>query len=406
MAWRRFRRDAIFVLIALLVVVIGGTLLLMGVTRQVLHPNPQAIQSVTHTEPSPKWSAAVDRTRRIVRTALTEQNLPGLAVAVVAGGELVWTEGFGWADIAARVPVTPDTRFRIGTASTALTSAAAGVLLEKGRLKLDDEIQNLVPQFPKKQWPVTLRHLMAHVGGIGTDGGTEGPLFRQRCGTPVDAIAPIAQGPLLFEPGTQFRQSNYGWILVSAAVEAGASQPFLTFMKEQVFQPTGMNNSGAESATEENPERVGEPAEDAPLVTLLRDVILKPLGMGGAKSKQPTDPATVYFPGFGSDPLVRYGLHVMPPHNLSCYAGSMAFLSTASDMARFGLALNNGKLLQPDTVRLLQTSQRLTSGEETGYGLGWKLDTVTLNGSPAQVAGHDGELLGRRVVSFRLCPNT
>jgi serine beta-lactamase-like protein LACTB, mitochondrial len=177
-------------------------------------------------------------------------------------------------------------------------------------------------------------------------------------------------------------------------------------MKEQVFQPTGMNNSGAESATEENPERVGEPAEDAPLVTLLRDVILKPLGMGGANSKQPTDPATVYFPGFGSDPLVRYGLHVMPPHNLSCYAGSMAFLSTASDMARFGLALNNGKLLQPDTVRLLQTSQRLTSGEETGYGLGWKLDTVTLNGSPAQVASHDGELLGRRVVSLRLFPNT
>ncbi len=70
---------------------------------------------------------------------LTEQNLPGLSVAVGAGGDIVWAEGFGWADLEKRVPVAPETRFRIGTASTALTSAAVGLLLEKGRLKLDDD---------------------------------------------------------------------------------------------------------------------------------------------------------------------------------------------------------------------------------------------------------------------------
>jgi len=399
---RRSWLGWILVPIGPLVVAIAGMWLFISLTRPVLHPNPQAIPSVTHADPSPQWSEAVDRARRIIRAGLAEQNLPGLSVAVGVGGDLVWAEGFGWADIKTRVPVTPDTRFRIGTASTVLTSAAVGVLLERGRLTLDDEIQTYVPQFGKKQWSLTLRQLMGHVGGVGTDAGDEGSLFRQRCERPVEALPHFADDALLFEPGTQYRHSKYGWILVSAAVEAAADQPFLTFMGQQIFQPLGMDKTGAESASEENPERVGEPAEDAPFLTFIRQVILEPLGIGDTKAKPATDPATVYFPGFGYDPLVRYGLHLMRPHNLSCYAGSMAFLSTSPDLVRFGLAINGGRLLRPATVQLLQTSQQLTSGQETGYGLGWDLDTVTLAGKPTQAAGHDGELLGRRVVSLMM----
>jgi CubicO group peptidase (beta-lactamase class C family) len=95
----------------------------------------------------------------------------------------------------------------------------------------------------------------------------------------------------------------------------------------------------------------------------------------------------------------------------SCYAGASAFLSTPSDLVRFGLAINSslrrqgfgaqgGKLLQPATVRSLQTSQRLASGEETGYGLGWDLETVALAGEQARLAGHDGESLGGTVATF------
>jgi len=388
--------------IGLLVVPIAGTWLFMKVLASALHPDPQAIPSVTRTEPSPQWSEAVNRARRSIRASLDEQNLPGLSVAVGVGGSMVWAEGFGWAHIETRMPVTPDTRFRIGTASTVLTSAAAGVLLEKGGLRLDDEIQTYVPQFPKKQWSVTLRQLMAHVGGVGTDGGDEGPLFPHRCERPVEALEHFAQGELLFEPGTQYRHSKYGWILVSAAVEAAAAQPFLAFMREQIFRPLGMDHTGAESATEENPERVGEPAEDAPFLTLTHQLILKPLGMSGTKARPATEPATAYAPGWGPDPQVRYGLHVMAPRNLSCYAGSMAFISTPSDLVRFGLAIHGGTLLQPATVRLLQTSQQLTSGQKTDYGLGWDLRTVALAGEPTQAAGLDGELQGQRVGSLMM----
>jgi len=306
-ARNRFRLGCILVPIGLLVVPIAGTWLFMKVLASALHPDPQAIPSVTRTEPSPQWSEAVNRVRRSIRASLDEQNLPGLSVAVGVGGSMVWAEGFGWAHIETRMPVTPDTRFRIGTASTALTSATAGVLLEKGRLRLDDEIQTYVSQFPKKQWSVTLRQLMAHVGGVGTDGGDEGPLFPHRCERPVEALEHFAQGELLFEPGTQYRHSKYGWILVSAAVEAAAAQPFLTFMRERIFRPLGMDQTGAESATEENPERVGEPAEDAPFLTLTHQLILKPLGMSGTKARPATEPATAYAPGWGPDPQVRYG---------------------------------------------------------------------------------------------------
>jgi serine beta-lactamase-like protein LACTB len=406
MARSRSLFGEILVPMGLAAVAIAGMWLFTSLKRPVLHPNPQAIPSVTHTDQSPRWSEAVDRARRFTRTSLARQNLPGLSVAVGVGGDIVWAEGLGWADIETRVPVSPDTRFRIGTASTVLTSAAVGVLLEKGRLRLDDEIRTYIPQFPKKQWPVTLQQLMAHVGGVGTDDGDEGPLFRQRCERPVEAVQYFASDVLLFEPGTQYRYSKYGWILVSAAVEAAAEQPFLTFMRERIFQPLRMDHTGAESATEENPEGVGEPGEDAPFITFVRDVILSPLRTGGGKVTSATgevpDPAKVYAPGFGPDPVFGYGLHVVRPRNLSCYTGSMAFLSTPSDLVRFGLAINGGALLQPATVRLLQTSQQLTSGQETGYGLGWDLNTATLDGQSMRAVGHDGELLGGRLVSFMM----
>src|SRR5262249_26585357 len=156
--------------------------------------------------------------RRIIRAALVEQNLPGVSVAVGADG-------------------------RIGTASTVLTSAAVGLLLERHRLKLDDDIQAYVLQFPQKQWPVTRRQLMAHVGGVGTDSGDDGPLLRQRCERPVEALQQFAQGELLIQ--------------VSTAIEAAAAQPFLTLIGGQIFRPLGVDHTGAESATQENPERVG-----------------------------------------------------------------------------------------------------------------------------------------------------
>jgi serine beta-lactamase-like protein LACTB, mitochondrial len=365
---RQIWLAVIVVPVVLIPTAILGLYLYTSATAPLLHPDPQGVPAVTRSDPSAQWAGAVEQGRQAVRAALTEQNLPGLSVAVGAGSDIVWAEGFGWADLENLLKVGPDTRFRIGTASTALTSAAAGLLLEKGRLKLDDEIQTYVPAFPRKQWPVTVRQLMGHLAGVPNDGGDEGPLFSTHCERPVEGLQAFAERPLLFEPGTRYRYSSYGWILLSTAVEAAADEPFLTFMRNQIFEPLGMENTRADSSTAASGDR-----------------------------------ATSYFPRFAAAP--RYGPDLMRPLDYSCYAGASVFVSTPSDLVRFGLAINRGKLLQPATVQLLQTSQRLPSGEETGYGLGWDLETAALAGEQTRMAGHDGDLLGGTVASFMTFPD-
>jgi serine beta-lactamase-like protein LACTB len=364
--------------LAALIVVIGGLPSFLWATAKPLHPEPQNAPSAAQSEPSPQWAAAVGRARPIVRAALSEQNLPGLSVAVGVGGDVVWAEGFGWADVETHAPVTPDTRFRMGTASTALTSAAVGVLLEKDRVKLDDEIQTYVPQFPKKPWPVTLRQLMGHRSGVGIEAANDWRLSSQRCERAADALPVFADGPLLFQPGTQLRQSPHGWVLVSAAVEAAAERPFLSFMRDQVFQPLGMANTGAESPKEENPDHIGEDAEDPPPFRAIHDVVFEPWRVvTGSRDESAaggsTSPATYYVPQFGPRPVYRYALHGAGLRNLSCYAGSMAFFSTPSDLVRFELGMDGGRLLRPATVQSLEAFGR-TPG------------------------GYDGELLGVKVI--------
>jgi serine beta-lactamase-like protein LACTB len=365
---RQIWLAVIVVPVVLIPTAVLGLYLYVSATAPLLHPDPQGVPAVTRSDPSAEWAAAVAQGRQAVRAALTEQNLPGLSVAVGAGGDIIWAEGFGWADLENGVKVGPDTRFRIGTASTALTSAAAGLLLERGRLKLDDEIQAYVPAFPRKQWPVTVRQLMGHLAGVGNDGGDEGPLFATHCERPVEGLQAFAERPLLFEPGTRYRYSSYGWILVSTAVEAAADEPFLTFMRNQIFEPLGMENTRADTSTAASGDR-----------------------------------ATSYFPRFAADP--RYGPDLMRPLDYSCYAGASVFVSTPSDLVRFGLAISRGKLLQSATVQLLQASQRLPSGEETGYGLGWDLETAALAGGQTRMAGHDGDILGGTVASFMTFPD-
>ena len=343
--------------LALIVLAVGallafvvGLFAYMSVTATSLHPDPQQVPSVTRAAPSPKWTEAVEQGRQIVRAGLTKQNLPGASVAVGVAGEIVWAEGFGWADLENHVRVTPDTRFRIADASNTLTSAAVGLLLEKDALNLDDEIQSYVPEFPQKQWPVTVRQLMGHLGGVRNDAGDEEPLS-ERCERTVDGLQRFADRPLLFEPGTRYRASSYGWILVSAAVEAAAGEPFFTFMRTQIFEPLKMAATRPDSAAESMPDR-----------------------------------ATFYFPRFAAD--TRYGPELAREGDHSCFAGAGAFLSTPSDLVRFGVAVSSGTLLQPATVVMLQTPQRIEAGEQTDYGLGWKLETVPLAGEPARMAGH------------------
>src|ERR1051325_4603896 len=197
---------------------------------------------------------------------------------------------------------------------------------------------------------------MGQVAGFKTEDPDDGVLTSSHCARPADAVALFAKEPLLFQPGTRYCDSTFGWVLLSAVVEAAADKPFATFLSERVLRPLGMVDTFKESVT--NP---------------------------------PSGAATSYNPRFAANPT--YGQTPLPKFDYSCHAGSNGFLSTPSDLVRFGMALNGGKLLRPQTVQILQTPQRLTSGEQTSYGLGWELKTVTLAGPPVHAPGPKGPFL-------------
>lgn len=333
-------------------------------SRPPLHPDAAAVTSVMGSTPLPKWAGAADESRPVVRAGVAQQNVPGVSVAVGVAGEIVWAEGFGWANVETHAPVTPDTRFRIGHVSKAITSAGVGRLVEAGRLGLGERIQTYVPAFPEKAWPVTVRDLMAHIAGVRHYRDTEwGDKPTAHCDRAAEGVSAFANDPLLFQPGTEYRYSTYGWVLVSAAVEAAAGKPFIEVMRAQVFDPTAMSHTSA----------------DAPREAL-------------------ADRATSYYQN-------NFGNETTTGVDYSCFAGGGAFLSTPSDLVRFGFAVNSGTFLKPDTVRTLQSPQRLTAGTDTAYGLGWMLETIELAGEPTRMAGHASRTIEGASTSFLTFPD-
>ena len=137
-----------------------GILALLAATSQVPAAARQRASTVDH------YASAVARARDLVHAKVREQHIPGYVAAVYAGGQVVWAEGFGYANLETRTPVWPSTRFRIGSVSKTFTAAALGLLVKEGRLDPDEPIQRYVPDFPEKRYPITIRQVAGHLAGI------------------------------------------------------------------------------------------------------------------------------------------------------------------------------------------------------------------------------------------------
>ena len=191
----------------------------VSIAEPPFHPDPAAIPATAAATPAERYVHAAEASRRLVRDLLVAESLPGLSIAVGRGGEIVWAESFGFADIGRRAMVTPRTRFRTGSVSKTFTATAVALLVDHGRLDLDAPVQQYVPAYPHKQWTLTTRHLLGDVGGVHRiRGDANDQMPRGRCRNVNEALETFATEPLLFEPGTNYRFSTSGWILLSAAV--------------------------------------------------------------------------------------------------------------------------------------------------------------------------------------------
>ncbi len=305
---------------------------------------------------SAAFAGAIDRGRTLVTGIVTSRRIPGFSVAVSVDGRLAWSEGIGMADLEQRVPVTPLTRFRLGSISKVLTAAAVARLVEGGRLDLDAPVQRYVPGFPAKPWPITTRQLTSHTAGIRHYGGDFQSVLR--CAPHFDSVTKgltiFQDDPLLFEPGTSYSYSSYGWNLVSAVIEGASHTEFLTYLQREIFDPLSLRHTAADHVDAIIPHRTRfyRRREDGTL------------------------------------------LHA--PYQDSSYkwAGG-GFLSTAEDLVRFGSAHLQSGFFKERTLELLFADQRLRSGKNTGVGIAWRSGTDTKG---RRIVHHGGSIDGGRAM--------
>lgn len=285
-------------------------------------------QSVAPPPQSAPYATARENADRQAKEWLV-RGIPGLALAVAVDGQIVYSEGFGYADLEERVPVWPTTKFRIGSISKPLTATALMELVEAGKIDLDAPVQKYVPSFPKKEGVITARMVAGHLGGIRHYQGNEFNI-QTHYGTVLEGLKIFENDPLVSPPGTKFNYSSYGYNLLSAVIESASDEEFLSYMQGHVFTPLGLVHTTADQNAQivEQRSRFYELAKD-----------------GHAENAAYVD-------------------------NSYKWAGG-GFLSTAEDLVRFGSSLLSPGLLKADSLKLLFTSQKTKSGEETGYGMGW-----------------------------------
>ena len=268
---------------------------------------------------------------RVAAEGHKQSGAPGMSVAVVVNDRISWSSGFGMADVENEVPARANTVYRIASISKPIAATAVMQLVERGRVNLDDPIQKYVAAFPTKgEQVVTVRHLMTHTSGIRhyRDGEMES---RDAYETVTAALRIFKDDPLLFAPGTKYSYSTYAYNLLAGVVETASGLSFEQYLKDHVWGPAGMSATYFDHV----------------------DALI-------AKR---------------AEQYVRAGTswRNAPYADLSNKWAGGGILSTAEDLARFHIALNEGKLLKAAALKEMYTPYRLASGTDTEYGLGWNV---------------------------------
>ena len=272
-----------------------------------------------------------------------------MSVAVVVDDRIAWSAGFGLADVEHGVPARADTVYRIASISKPVAATAVMQLVERGRVDLDAPVQRYVPAFPAKgEQTVTVRHLMTHTSGIRhyRDGEMES---RDTYETVADALRIFKDDPLLFAPGTRYSYSTYAYNLLAGVVEAASGLSFEEYLRAQVWAPAGMAATYFDHVSAIVPKRARQY-----------------LRAGSSWRNAPYADLSNKWAGGG-------------------------MLSTAGDLARFHIALDEGRLLKPSTLTEMYTPFKLADGTTTSYGLGW---SVSADGRGRTWVAHSGGATG------------
>lgn len=280
---------------------------------------------------------------------LTSDELPGISVLVARDGKIVYESGFGFADLARKTRVSPETKFRIGSVTKQFTAAAVLRLIGDGKLSLTDPLEKFFPGFARGR-EITVHHLLTHTSGIHSYTGK--PEFLERVVQPIapaELIAWFRDDPADFAPGAGFLYNNSGYFLLGEIVAQVSGKSYAAFLREAFFEPLGMKDTGVFV-------NAAPPAGIA-------------LGYSVAAGKP------------------------SPAHDwdMSWAGGAGALYSTVRDLFRWSEALFGGKVVSPEAFIQMTTPVKLPPGVD-GMKYGYGLVMASVDRLPT--IGHNGGLNG------------
>ncbi len=280
--------------------------------------------------PGPPHARAIEQSHAMLGQVL--QLYPGTAVAVAVGDEIVWSTSFGFADVERHKPVSRATQFRIYEVAMPLTATILMRQAEQGRIDLDAPIQRYLPELSDTGFPITARDLASHLAGARDF--AEGEQVAAPCAGAREAVRTLRGRPFVRPAGLGQTMSRYGYLLLSAALESASGKRFSDLLAESVAGPAGMGST-----------MIDDPRRFLPG----RSLFYERGFLGLLRAAQPVD--------------------------TSCRWGAGGLLSTTEDLVHYGAALLRGELLRPRSLDAMFTTRKTRTGADTGYGLGWYVET-------------------------------
>lgn len=244
--------------------------------------------------------------------------------------DFVWVKGYGYADLENKSPAKADSAYRLASVTKPMTALAILQLVEKGKIDLDAEVQTYVPYFPRKPWPVTVRQVLGHLGGISHYKNPANELHIKEHRSTREAIAIFENFDLVAEPGTRYSYSSYGYNLLGAIVEAASGMSYGDYMRQNLWQPLGMTETRMDDPLEVIPNRV----RGYQLIN------------GQVKNSEFIDISSRFAAG--------------------------GTRSTVPDLLKFAKGIIEDKALKHDTLNMMATSMSTRAGRLTNYGMGFE----------------------------------
>ena len=290
----------------------------------------------------------VDVVARVVRAEMVKQHIPGLALLVSRNGVPIRKQGFGLANVELNVPVKPETIFQSGSIGKQFTATAVMLLVEEGKISLNDPLSKYFDSGPSWWKDVTIRELLSHTAGF-TDYPKDFELRKDY--TEDELLKTVAGIPPAYLPGTDWAYSNLGYVTLGILIHKVSGEYFGDYLQERVFKPLGMSTTRIVSEADIIPNRAA--------------------GYRFEKGQ------------------IKNQDWVSPSAN-STADGSLYF--TILDLAKWDAALYTNKILKESSKREMWTVATLRDGKPNwaGYGFGWIVDSR--NGH--RLVGHDGRWQG------------